>query len=219
MDEKINKLITLLNSLPISKWGVGDISGLHTLSQEFPKVISLVFAYKPDFLTYDESKFHKLTLENKATINSVIETLKDFLEEENIKYYIPENSIDENFVGEFSSKLAATRAGLGWVGKNSAFITEEFGPRSRLGAILINLDLPVNEPVTESKCGQCKVCVESCPHNCIRGQNWTPGIERDLLFDAFKCKHVGHQKIEALGREFSCGICVFSCPRGKAYTT
>ena len=56
MDVKIDKLINLLNNLPISKWGIGDITGFHPLSESFPKVLSLTFAYIPDFQTYNEEK-------------------------------------------------------------------------------------------------------------------------------------------------------------------
>lgn len=57
-DNKINGLLNLLNNLPISKWGVGDTSGLHPhpLAKDFPKVITLALAFKLDFEKYNESK-------------------------------------------------------------------------------------------------------------------------------------------------------------------
>lgn len=215
MDIKVEKLINLLNSLPISKWGVANLKEVHHFAEVFPKAISLVFAYTPDFESYNEIKLYDLTLKNKSTMKEVTKALKDFFNKENINYLIPDEIIDENYVSQFSHKLAATHAGLGWVGKNSIFITEEYGPRVRLVTILVDLDIPSNKPVTESQCGDCEVCVKACPYNCIHGNNWTPGIERDLLFDANKCKKVGHKFLQSLNREFSCGICVFSCPVGK----
>lgn len=160
-------------------------------------------------------EFHAITLENKAKTAEVVDIIKDFLEKNNIRYHIPEAKPEKNLSSSFSLKLAATCSGIGWVGKNSMLVTKEYGPRIRLAAIFVDLDLPINQPISESSCGECKVCVNACPHNCIHNKNWSVGIERDLLFDAIKCKSVGHKNIEYLGCNFSCGICAFSCPIGK----
>lgn len=216
MEKNSEKLINLLNDLPISKWGTADLSEFYPALNNFSRAISLVFAYSPDFEIYNESKFNNLTINNKATIKQVTEALIKFFQEENIEYMLPDQTVNENYVSAFSHKLAATRAGLGWIGKNSVFITQEFGPRVRLATFLVNIDIPIfNEPVVESNCGNCKVCVDACPQKCIKDKNWYPGIERDALFDAVKCKKLGHKMIKSLNREFSCGICVFSCPVGK----
>lgn len=44
-----------------------------------------------------------------------------------------------NIAGEFPHKSAAVRAGLGWIGKSSLFITREYGPRIRLSTVLTDI--------------------------------------------------------------------------------
>ncbi|PWA11048.1 tRNA epoxyqueuosine(34) reductase QueG [Pueribacillus theae] len=64
--------------------------------------------------------------------------------------------------GELSDRAVAERAGLGYVGKNCALITKEFGSYVYLGEMITNLPFPSDEPVTDS-CGSCNKCVEACP--------------------------------------------------------
>jgi epoxyqueuosine reductase len=61
----------------------------------------------------------------------------------------------------FSHKMAATRAGLGWIGKTDLLVSEKFGPRIRLATVLTNHRFDnLGMPITESRCGIC-ICV--CP--------------------------------------------------------
>jgi epoxyqueuosine reductase QueG len=119
---------------------------------------------------------------------------------------------------EFSHKMAATCAGLGWIGKTALLVTEAFGPRLRLATVLVAEPLPrLAEPVTESKCGNCALCVEQCPVKAATGVLWRAGDPREKLLDAFKCRAACRQiTARNLGREESlCGICLAVCPIGK----
>ena len=62
------------------------------------------------------------------------------LDEYQVKYDIPPvaQSNEADLEAPFSFKFAAVNAGLGWIGKNDVVITEKYGPRVRLSAILIN---------------------------------------------------------------------------------
>ena len=42
----------------------------------------------------------------------------------------------------FPHKTAATRAGLGWIGKTALFVSPEFGPAVRLATVFTDLELP-----------------------------------------------------------------------------
>lgn len=71
---------------------------------------------------------------------------------------------ETDLLAEFSFKYAATRAGVGWIGRNDVVITERYDPRVRLSAVLINAPLTHGEPLTESRCPEnCHRCVEICP--------------------------------------------------------
>ncbi|MCG0275151.1 MAG: epoxyqueuosine reductase [Thermosediminibacteraceae bacterium] len=119
-------------------------------------------------------------------------------------------------LGFFPHKTAATRAGLGWIGKSALLVTKKFGPRVRLATILTDMPLPEGTPVEESGCGSCMVCVKSCPGGAIRGENWFPGIERSRLFDHKACTACMKEKFGHISPGLVCGICVSRCPWGRS---
>jgi len=116
---------------------------------------------------------------------------------------------------DLSHKMVATRAGLGWIGKTDLFVSKKFGPRLRLASILINQQVtPEFNPINKSRCGNCTVCVEKCPAQAATGRLWDIHTDRDLFFDAYKCR----EKCSEFGRtrlnvdRRICGICVAVCP-------
>jgi epoxyqueuosine reductase QueG len=118
---------------------------------------------------------------------------------------------------EFSHKIAATRSGLGWIGKSALFVSPKFGPQLRLVTILTDKVLDTGQPVKGSICGHCDICVKSCPAQAISGKNWAVGMQREDIYDAHKCritaKKLAQQRI---GKdEVICGICIAVCPIGK----
>jgi epoxyqueuosine reductase QueG len=124
------------------------------------------------------------------------------------------NSEGNYYQGVFQHRTAATRAGLGWIGKNGCLVIEEFGPRVRLGTVLTNMDVSYDMPITESKCGACKKCVQACPALALRGKLWEPGIERVEIVDPRACSTHMHQHYQHIGRGSVCGICIKTCPKG-----
>jgi epoxyqueuosine reductase QueG len=114
--------------------------------------------------------------------------------------------------------MVATRAGLGWIGKTDLFISKKFGTRLRLSSILINKEVkPESKLIDKSRCGNCSICVEKCPAHAATGQLWDIHTDRDIFFDAFRCR----EKCSEFGRTLLkiekriCGICVAVCPIGK----
>lgn len=118
----------------------------------------------------------------------------------------------------FSHKMAATRAGLGWIGKTDLFVSKKFGPRLRLATVLS--DRPFGEigtPIEKNFCSSCARCVEACPAKAAKGIGWHAGLERDEFFNAHLCRDMCRKlSMERLGEHISlCGICVAACPVGK----
>ena len=68
-----------------------------------------------------------------------------------------------NIRGDFPHKTAATRAGLGWIGRHCQLITRKFGSWVRLGTVFTDMSLPYAKPFERSYCGTCTRCVEACP--------------------------------------------------------
>jgi len=122
-----------------------------------------------------------------------------------------------NLAGEFPHKLAATKSGLGWIGKSDLFISDRFGPRLRLITVFTDMELETGVPAEVSKCGNCTVCVEHCPAQAISGKNWKSGMKREEFFNAYECRKTGTKL--TLGNtgvdDCICGICVSVCPIGK----
>lgn len=123
---------------------------------------------------------------------------------------------------DFSHKMAATRAGLGWIGKTDLFISETFGPRVRLATILTDRPLPVSKPpIDESQCGDCTICVDHCPANAANGKSWDITVSREEFYDPrkcqTKCRELTFKRINI--NETICGICVAVCPVGYRVNT
>ncbi len=113
----------------------------------------------------------------------------------------------------FAHKTAATQAGLGWIGKTALFVSPTLGPRVRLVTVFTDVELPVGSPVTQSRCGSCKRCVEACPAGAGRDVSWTAGLPRDELLDFYACERQNASNIDTVGN--ICGVCIAVCPRGR----
>ena len=120
----------------------------------------------------------------------------------------------DKFSGVFQHKTAARLAGLGYIGKNSMFITPEYGSKVRLATILTDMPLESTKPIIHQNCGDCTICQNACPVGCIYGDNFneeTPHLE---LFDKEKCSN--HMKTyQDVGRGAVCGLCFRACPKNK----
>jgi len=135
---------------------------------------------------------------------------------------IQDKDLDKNFIKtlrfDFSHKMAATRAGLGWIGKTALFISREYGPRVRLVTVLTDYPMPVcTRPIEESQCGDCDLCVCHCPARAASGLAWNINIDRNDFFDPFAClKKARELSLNNFGKEVGiCGKCIFVCPIGK----
>lgn len=68
--------------------------------------------------------------------------------------------------GPVLEKSYAAAAGLGWMGKHSNLLSQDRSSWFFLGEILIPVELPVDEPVSDH-CGTCTRCIEACPTRAI----------------------------------------------------
>ena len=125
----------------------------------------------------------------------------------------------ESMTSPFPYKTAATRAGLGWIGKCALLVTPDYGSAVRLTVTLTDAPLNVAQPVTQSRCGSCTACMEACPGHAIQGALWEAGMPRNLLVNAAVCQQTaGDFSQKTLGRRTTiCGRCFAACPYTKAY--
>jgi len=120
-----------------------------------------------------------------------------------------------DYKGRYSHKEAARKAGLGTIGKSSLFIHKDFGPNVRLGTVFTNCELEVAEPLEECICGECDICVRSCPANAITGRSWDKTTEREDMFRPELCSQYMKTHFKDIGRGAVCGICIKSCSKRK----
>ena len=120
-----------------------------------------------------------------------------------------------NIRGDFQHKTAATRAGLGWVGKNCQLLTKSWGPWVRLGTVLSDAPFEPARPVEKNLCGKCTQCIEACPASALKGGAWKPGVERHVILDARACDAYKKTHFYKFHGGHNCGICTQACPVGQ----
>ncbi len=111
-------------------------------------------------------------------------------------------------------KAWAQRAGLGWIGKHTNLITEEYGSWVFIGELLLSLELECDHDQVADQCGACTICIDACPTNAI--------VEPYVL-DSNRC--ISHATIESRapairedvaahleGWLYGCDICQDVCP-------
>lgn len=93
--------------------------------------------------------------------------------------------------GPVFEKEIAVRCGIGFRGKNTLVINQEFGSFFFLGEIFLNFPLEPDTPV-EDGCGDCEKCVKSCP---------TGAIYEPYKLDPRRC--ISYLTIEKKDKDFS----------------
>lgn len=114
----------------------------------------------------------------------------------------------------FNHKMAATSAGLGWIGKNGLLINPDHGPRLSLTTVLTDARLRPDEPVEHCLCGDCTLCVEHCPSGAITGAVWSRSRPFEELVRLSACRSHKLTKRATDGKP-NCGLCINICPYGR----
>jgi len=202
----------------VSLVGFAELGGL----ADRPRAVVIAIRHSPEVLAdptnmpnpaYSD-EYWRLN-ERLAEIAAAIATL---LQQAGFRAYAnapTRHQIDpETLATSFPHKTAATRAGLGWIGKSALLVTPELGPALRLNTVLTDAPIIAGMPVTASECGDCSVCVESCPARAITGAEWFPGRPREELLDAHACNSTCSERSRRIGIEGGrCGVCMAVCPR------
>ncbi|MDA3918700.1 MAG: epoxyqueuosine reductase [Deltaproteobacteria bacterium] len=133
-------------------------------------------------------------------------------------------------------KDAAVLAGLGCIGKNNMLVTPSYGPRIRLRALFLDVEIDPTGPVAFDPCADCKkYCRRVCPENAMNTK--VPLFElinnsfnkpaRDGAYNRNICnirmeKDVAESRKRSGDKQSSikyCRKCEFVCPVGKKKET
>lgn len=108
----------------------------------------------------------------------------------------------EEQVGHLTHKAIAARSGIGWIGKSGLLVSKRHGGRLRFSTVLTDLELPAGGELPED-CGQCSLCIESCPAGAITED----GYQKDSCLTKLK-SFAGRPGVGV----YICGMCVKACP-------
>ena len=147
--------------------------------------------------------YHKVL---KKRMEKLIEEIKKF-SEFNYKCFVD--------TGPLIDRELAKKSGIGYYGKNSSIINDEYGSFIFIGYILTDLDIETSPILLEEKCGDCNICIKSCP---------TGALEGPYRFNPKKCISYLTQTKEKIPYElrnkmgfkiYGCDTCQLVCPKNK----
>ena len=157
-----------------------------------------------------------------AQLDGIVEAGASFLREQGFQadaHTCARTTYDDDWRTPLPHKTVATRAGLGWIGKSCLLVTPEYGGAVRLSSLVTDAPLPLDAPVTKSRCGACSLCVDACPGGALVGATWDPGMSREQLLRRETCKRTQIERMRAatgIDRDL-CGLCFAVCPHTRRY--
>lgn len=108
----------------------------------------------------------------------------------------------------------AEKSGLGWVGKNGNLINKQNGSFFFIATLITDLHLEYDDPFAKDFCGNCTLCIDSCPTEAILPNKVVDG-SRCISYLTIELKEMMIPS-EMQGKfnnwMFGCDICQDVCP-------
>ena len=214
-----------MSAYGIELWGGADLTDFATPpdkgGQRLPYAVSWALPVNPRIMAGIQQGPNQAYADEYARVNARLnETARLLTETINSKGFrahalaASERTDTINIKGDFPHKTAATRAGLGWIGRHGQLITRQFGSWIRLGTVFTDMKIQFGKPIRRSFCGRCTRCVEACPADALKGKAWYPGLEREKILDVAACDRWKKENYLQYHQGHNCGICSAVCPYG-----
>jgi epoxyqueuosine reductase len=112
-------------------------------------------------------------------------------------------------------KPLAMAAGLGWQGKHTNLVSQEFGSWLFLGAIFLSIELASDEK-HQGMCGSCQSCLDICPTKAFPAPHKIDA-RRCISYLTIELKgHIPEEFRKPIGnRIYGCDDCLSICPWNK----
>ncbi len=139
-------------------------------------------------------------------LNKLAEEISKYIE---FKYVA---CVDTTFLID---KEICKNAGLGNYGKNSLLINETKGSLINLGYLLTDIEIIGDNITEEDICGNCNICIKSCPNNAIFEKG---GInpKKCVSYLTQTKNYIPLEYRENMGRQiYGCDMCQVVCPKNK----
>ncbi len=116
--------------------------------------------------------------------------------------------VDEN---QHVDREGASRAGVGFYGKNTMIITRRHGSWVVLGTLVTDVEIEAAPPL-ELDCGECRLCIDACP---------TDALDEPGVLDSTRCLSYWTQSRQEVPEDYraelgdqvyGCDICQDVCP-------
>ena len=218
------ELIQELQNAGAALVGVGDMTAAANCA--YPVGIAVAIPVPKniiiDLQTKPTQEYYDMYYEWNRRLNLIVTIGKEFLINKGYQAYAQTTDVvvvSKDRISPIPHKTVATRAGLGWIGKNCLLVTKEYGSAVRISSLLTNAPLEPDAPYDKSNCGGCHLCVDACPAKALKNTLWHVGVWRDEIVDKEKC----HDKQLEIMKESTgidqdlCGKCFAVCAYTQGY--
>jgi len=197
----------------IMRWLENRKEERNDIYKYFPEVKSVI-SLAINYYAYNENsqvKFSKYAhgIDYHIIVKQKLNALLDFIKaslNQNIKGVV---CVDSSPIME---KHWAQRGGIGWQGKHTLLINDEFGSWMFLGELLLDIPLEYDNPFTTDLCGSCTACIDACPTNALSEYKMNATKCISYLTVEYKKDFNSIEKNQLNGWLYGCDICQLVCP-------